>query len=143
MFLRFLADTKNMAVRVLLVDDDAGIREVMRVLLSLHDDLEVVDEAVDGLDAIERAEELRPDLLVLDLTMPRVSGTAALPTLVADNPAMRIVAVTAMPDVDPSVVRLCDAVIPKTRMGELLGKTLTALAASDMSPAAVTRRRQG
>jgi DNA-binding NarL/FixJ family response regulator len=59
---------------ILIVDDNLSIRKSIRRFLESQTDFEVCGEAVDGLDAIEKARELRPDLIVLDLSMPRLDG---------------------------------------------------------------------
>jgi DNA-binding NarL/FixJ family response regulator len=59
---------------ILIVDDNLSIRKSIRRFLESQTDFEVCGEAVDGLDAIEKARELRPDLIILDLSMPRLDG---------------------------------------------------------------------
>ena len=67
--------------RVLVVDDAANLRELLTVLLGAEDDFVVVGTAADGRQAIERAAQLRPDLVLLDLAMPVMDGLEALPRL--------------------------------------------------------------
>src|SRR5215471_18818493 len=64
-------------IRVLLAEDHGTVREGLRLLLDAQADMQVVGEAADGRDALERVAELKPDVLVLDLTMPDMSGLAA------------------------------------------------------------------
>lgn len=64
--------------RILLVDDHEMIRHGIRSLLEVYDDLEICGEAADGLEAIAKARELDPDLIVMDLSMPRAGGLAAI-----------------------------------------------------------------
>jgi DNA-binding NarL/FixJ family response regulator len=79
-------------IRVLVVDDHRVVREGLRSFLEVQDDLEVVGEAADGAEAVARAEELRPDVVLLDLRMPGTDGVAALGELAArGNPAMVLV----------------------------------------------------
>ena len=66
-----------MSIRVLLADDQAMIREGFSVLLNAQPDIEVVGEAVDGRDALAKAAELRPDVVIMDVRMPGLSGLAA------------------------------------------------------------------
>ncbi len=66
-----------MAKTVLLVDDNAAIRDVLCVLFGSQTDFEVCGEAENGQEAIEKAERLRPDLIVMDLSMPVMNGIEA------------------------------------------------------------------
>ena len=77
--------------RVLVVDDAANLRELLTLLLEIEDDFEVVGTASDGRQAIEAAESLRPDVVLLDLAMPVMDGLQALPSLRANLPQARIV----------------------------------------------------
>jgi NarL family two-component system response regulator LiaR len=65
-------------IRILLVDDHAVVREGLRAFLGLQDGFEIVGEAADGLEAIERADELEPDVILMDLVMPRLDGVSAM-----------------------------------------------------------------
>lgn len=82
-------------IRVLVVDDHPVVREGLVVLLSHHGDFEVVGEASDGDEAVTRAGETSPDVVLLDLEMPRVDGIAALTRLRADVPDARVIVFTA------------------------------------------------
>ena len=64
-------------IRVLIADDHALLRDGIRALLSIYDDIEVVGEAEDGLEAIEKAGELNPDVVLMDIAMPRLGGLEA------------------------------------------------------------------
>ncbi len=66
-----------MAVRILIADDDASIRGLLRRLIENHDDWSVCGDASDGQDAIGKASELNPDIIVLDLAMPQMNGLQA------------------------------------------------------------------
>ena len=68
-------------IRVLVVDDHAVVREGLRAFLELQDGIEVAGEAVDGQDAIESAKRLLPDVILMDLVMPRLDGVAAMRSL--------------------------------------------------------------
>jgi DNA-binding NarL/FixJ family response regulator len=78
---------------VLLVDDHAMVRSGFAMVLSVEDDIEVVGEAADGLEAIERARATRPDVVLMDVQMPRMDGIEATRHLVADDLG-RVVIVT-------------------------------------------------
>ena len=72
-------------LRVLLVDDHAMVRSGFAMVLSVEDDIEVVGEAADGLQAIEQARATRPDVVLMDVQMPRMDGIEATRVLVADD----------------------------------------------------------
>jgi DNA-binding NarL/FixJ family response regulator len=82
-------------IRVLLVDDHAMVRRGMRDFLALHDDIEVVGEAADGAEAVERADELRPDIVVMDLMMPNLDGIEATARIKAAHPELEVIALTS------------------------------------------------
>lgn len=84
-----------MTQRVLVVDDDADIRSLLQMTLGF-DGFEVVGHATNGLEAIEQATALRPDLIVLDLTMPIMGGLEALPLLRTGSPNSRVVILSAL-----------------------------------------------
>jgi two-component system chemotaxis response regulator CheB len=73
-------------IRVLIVDDSPLVREILREGLSSRSDMEVVGEAADGVQAIEQAALLRPDLITMDLMMPIMGGTEAILRIMKDNP---------------------------------------------------------
>jgi two-component system, LytTR family, response regulator len=79
-------------VKVLIVDDEAPARALIRELLSAHDDVEIVGEAKDGLEAVRQARDLKPDLIFLDVEMPKLSGIEALELI---EPAAAVIFVTA------------------------------------------------
>jgi DNA-binding NarL/FixJ family response regulator len=71
-------------IRVLLADDQALVRAGFRALIDSEDDLEVVGEARDGLEAIELTSRLRPDVVLMDIRMPRLDGIEAIRRIAAD-----------------------------------------------------------
>jgi PAS domain S-box-containing protein len=77
--------------RVLLVDDAEDLRDVLRLKLERHHSYEVVGEAGDGIEGVELARLLQPDLVLLDLAMPRMDGLQALPLILEAAPATRVV----------------------------------------------------
>lgn len=94
------------AVRVLLVDDQPLFRTAIASLINAQDDFTVVGEAENGLIAVERAHELRPDLVVMDVEMPVMDGVEATRLLTEQLPGIRIVMLT----VSDSEEHLFDAV---------------------------------
>lgn len=79
-----------MSIRVLIVDDVAELRSLFRVLLENDGRFEVVGEAADGEAGIAKAAELHPDVIVLDVAMPRMDGIRAIPLLHQASPGVRI-----------------------------------------------------
>jgi len=87
-------------IRVLIADDHAVVRQGLRAFLELQEGIEVVGEAADGQEAVEAAASLRPDVIVLDLVMPRLDGVAALRILRERVPAARAIVLTSFLDDD-------------------------------------------
>ena len=87
--------TPSARIKVLIVDDHEVVRRGLRGFLELQDDLEVVGEAEDGAIAIERADSLAPDVVLMDLLMPNVDGLTAIAAIHGSHPEIDIVAVTS------------------------------------------------
>jgi DNA-binding NarL/FixJ family response regulator len=83
-----------MTKRVLIVDDRSTIRSIFTKILSERPDLEVCGEAEDGLEAIQKAKSLKPDLVLLDVSMPMMSGIEVASVLRKFFPSMAIILVT-------------------------------------------------
>lgn len=81
-------------IRILIADDDPLVRNALSTMLSQHDEMTVEGEASNGQETMERARELRPDLLLLDLSMPKKAGMEALRELGDSIPHMHTVVVT-------------------------------------------------
>jgi DNA-binding NarL/FixJ family response regulator len=86
------------SIRVLLVDDHTILREGIRSLLSLYDDVQVVGEARDGQEALARTGELRPDIVLMDIAMPRCNGLEATRLIRAQYPDTRVLILTQYQD---------------------------------------------
>lgn len=82
--------------RVLLVDDDPDIRHVVRLYLQRVDAIEIVGEAADGQAAIDKAQDLQPDVVLLDVMMPVKSGHEAIGDLLTVSPRSMIVMLSAL-----------------------------------------------
>ncbi len=87
-------------IRVLVVDDHAVVRQGLRLFLDLQPDLAVVGEAEDGAQAVEKAAELRPDLVVMDLVMPGTDGVQATRLLRTAVPEAKVLVLTSFADDD-------------------------------------------
>lgn len=87
-----------MSIRVLIADDQAMVRTGFRMILETEPDLEVVGEAQDGQEAVELCAALRPDIVVMDIRMPRLDGVAATQRLLAAGSGPRVVMVTTFDD---------------------------------------------
>jgi DNA-binding NarL/FixJ family response regulator len=87
-------------IRVLLVDDHAVVREGLRAFLELQDGIEVAGEAGDGREALEAAQRLRPDVILMDLVMPELDGVAAMRSLRETVPNARVIVLTSFLDDD-------------------------------------------
>jgi DNA-binding NarL/FixJ family response regulator len=83
-----------MSDRILIVDDSATVRRIIRSYLETKTDFDVCGEAVDGLDAIKKATELKPSLVLLDLGMPQMNGVEATVILKGMMPDVRIILFT-------------------------------------------------
>jgi DNA-binding NarL/FixJ family response regulator len=88
------------AIRVLIADDHAVVREGLRAFLELQEGIEVVGEAADGQEAVDAAASLRPDVIVLDLVMPRLDGVSAMRILRESVPSARVLVLTSFLDDD-------------------------------------------
>ena len=82
-------------IRILIADDHAIVREGLRSLLSTEPGMELVGEATDGADAVDKARRLQPDVLLLDLVMPRKDGIAAIQEIKRERPDARILVLTS------------------------------------------------
>jgi YesN/AraC family two-component response regulator len=84
-----------MSIRILVVDDNTPIRNGLRLLLENHPDWEVCGEAANGIEAIEKYRQLRPDLLVVDVSMPLMNGFDASLEILKLSPKILILLYTS------------------------------------------------
>ena len=80
--------------KILIAEDHAILREGLRALLSGTPELEIIGEAEDGQEAIRLARQLKPHLVLMDLTMPNINGTEAMRAIIRHNPEIKIIALT-------------------------------------------------
>jgi two-component system, NarL family, response regulator LiaR len=88
------------SIRILVVDDHAVVREGLRTFLELQQEFEVVGEAGDGEEAVRLAEQLRPDVILMDLVMPGLDGVGAMQRLRRRLPKCRVIVLTSFADDD-------------------------------------------
>ena len=87
-----------MTIRILIVDDHSVVREGLRIFLGRDSELEIVDEAADGAEAIEKARRLRPDVVLMDLLIPVIDGISATSIIRRESPETRVIALTSVVD---------------------------------------------
>ena len=87
-----------MTIRVLIADDQPVVRDGLAMLLGLLDDVEIVATAADGIEAVERACAERPDIVLMDLRMPRLEGAEATRQILASVPETRVLVLTTYAD---------------------------------------------
>jgi len=92
-----------MAIRILIADDHSVVRQGLRMFLGLDPELEVIGEARDGAEALQRAHELHPDVVLIDLLMPVMDGIAAIAAIRRELPDVEVIALTSVLD-DSSVI---------------------------------------
>lgn len=80
--------------RVLIADDHAIVREGIHMILALHDDIEVIGEAADGLEAIDKVNKLLPDVVLMDIAMPKLGGLEAMLEIRKISPQSKILVLT-------------------------------------------------
>lgn len=110
-------------IKILVVDDHEIFRRGLRALLEPTSEWEICGEAFDGLDAVEKCRSLTPDIVIMDITMPRLNGLEAARLIKKENPTIRIVIITQH---DSSQVQIAakeagaDAFVTKSSVGNEL-----------------------
>jgi NarL family two-component system response regulator LiaR len=87
-------------IRILIADDHAVVRHGLRALIATEPDLELVGEAADGVEAVELTTRLRPDVILMDMAMPRKTGLEAIHDIKRDDPQARILVLTSFAEDD-------------------------------------------
>jgi DNA-binding NarL/FixJ family response regulator len=123
-------------IRVLLADDQRVVREGLTLILDLLEDVEVVETASDGEQAVALAERLSPDVVLMDLRMPRVDGIEATRRLAASRPRIGVIALTTYAD-DASVLGALRAgargYLTKDASAEQIAAAITRVAGGEAS----------
>src|SRR6202050_1387367 len=114
-------------VRIIIADDHPIVRDGLKKLLLLEEDFEIVGEASDGREVLERVQELDPDVLLLDLRMPNLDGLSALQALQQTNKRTRVIVLTASEDKNEFVQAMklgCSGIGLKQTAPELIVKSI-------------------
>src|SRR5438874_17621 len=114
-------------VRIVLADDHPIVRDGLKELLLLEDDFEIVGEAGDGREVLDKVQELDPDVLLLDLRMPNLDGLSALQALQQTNKRTRVIVLTASEDKNEFVQAMklgCSGIVLKQTAPDLIVKSI-------------------
>ncbi|EST29605.1 response regulator [Streptomyces roseochromogenus] len=131
-------------IRVLIADDQQMVRQGFTVLLNTQPDIEVIGQAVDGLDAIARTAELAPDVVLMDIRMPELGGIEATRRITVEHPAVKVLVLTTF-DLDEYVYEALRAgasgFLLKDASADKLAEAVRVVAAGDalLAPG-ITRR---
>src|SRR5216683_3270147 len=121
------AEKRKATVRIVIADDHPIVRDGLKKLLMLEDDFEVVGEAGDGREVLDRVQELDPDVLLLDLRMPNLDGLSALQALQQTNKRTRVIILTASEDKNEFVQAMklgCSGIVLKQTAPDLIVKSI-------------------
>ena len=120
-------EKKKTTVRIVIADDHPIVRDGLKKLLLLEDDFEIVGEAGDGREVLEKVQALDPDVLLLDLRMPNLDGLSALQSLQQTNKRTRVIVLTASEDKNEFVQAMklgCSGIVLKQTATDLLIKSI-------------------
>ena len=85
-----------MTIRILIADDHSVVRQGLHMFLSLDSELEIVGEATNGLEAVNQARKLKPDVVLMDLIMPQMDGITAIEIIRHELPDVEVIALTSV-----------------------------------------------
>ena len=128
-------ETKRTTVRLLIADDHPIVRDGLKKLLQLEEDFEVVGEAGDGREVLDKVRELDPDVLLLDLRMPNLDGLGALQALQQVNKRTRVIILTASEDKNEFVQAMklgCSGIVLKQTAPDLIVKSIRKVNAGEI-----------
>ena len=133
-----------MTIRVLIADDQPVVRDGLAMLLGLIDDIEIVATAADGIEAVERARSECPDIVLMDLRMPRLEGAEATRQILAALPDTRVLVLTTYADDDflfPALQAGARGYLTKDASAEEIEQAIRALVAGNthLDPAVQAR----
>src|ERR1700693_3243185 len=120
-------ENRKGTVRIVIADDHPIVRDGLKKLLLLEDDFEIVGEAGDGREVLDKVRELNPDVLLLDLRMPNLDGLGALQALQQVNPRTRVIVLTASEDKNEFVQAMklgCRGIVLKQTAPDLIVKSI-------------------
>ncbi len=120
-------EKKKATVRIVIADDHPIVRDGLKKLLLLEDDFEIVGEAGDGREVLEKVQALDPDVLLLDLRMPNLDGLSALQSLQQTNKRTRVIVLTASEDKNEFVQAMklgCSGIVLKQTAPDLIVKSI-------------------
>src|SRR5215472_12942147 len=118
-----IREKKKATVRIVIADDHPIVRDGLKKLLLLEDDFEVIGEAGDGREVLEKVQEMDPDVLLLDLRMPNLDGLATLQALQQSNKRTRVIVLTASEDKNEFVQAMklgCSGIVLKQTAPDLI-----------------------
>src|SRR3984893_18780612 len=121
------SESRKPSIRILIADDHPIVRDGLRKLLSLEDDFDVIGEAADGREVLDKVQELDPDVLLLDLRMPNLDGLSTLQAMAQLNKHTKVIVLTASEDKNEFVQAMklgCSGIVLKQTAPELIVKSI-------------------